>query len=108
MSGGAISDDDTFTLIMMSPYLLPIATSVALGAWDSGREWALDHNLVADKETAIVGIPGWDGAGLGGVHIVVGACILILLTVLAGMYSRRRQGRHRGEQPEPPPFRSHL
>ncbi|HEY9412702.1 MAG TPA: hypothetical protein VIP77_24220 [Jiangellaceae bacterium] len=106
--GGALSDDDTFVLIMISPFLLPVATGAVLGAWDAGRDWALDHNIISDKNEAIVAIPGWDGAGLGGVHVVVGACILILLTVLAGTFSRRRQRRHVGDQPEPPPFRSHL
>lgn len=108
MSGSGISEDDTFVMIMISPFLLPVATGAVLGAWDAGRDWALEHNIISDKDEAIVAIPGWGGAGLGGVHVVVGACFLIGLVVLAGMFSRRKQRRRVGDQPEPPPFRGHL
>lgn len=106
--GGAVNDDDTFTLIMLSPWLLPIISGLVLGAWEDGRDWALQYGLVADENTAILPIPGWGGAGLGGVHVVVLGSLVVLLTVLAGAYTRRRQRPHRGDMDEPPPFRSRL
>lgn len=106
-SNGAVTDDDTFVLIMLSPWLLPIAVGAVMGAWDRGRQIALDSGIIADADEAIVGIPGWGGAGLSGVHVVVLACIVVALTVVAGVFSRRRRT-PRGEMNEPPPFRGRL
>ena len=96
----AIEDDDIFVLTMLSPFLLPVAAGVLMSWWDGGREWALDHNIVADADEAIVGIPGWDGAGLGGVHVVVGASLLVLFLILGSVFARRRRGNN--ELPESP------
>lgn len=94
----ALSPDDVFILIMKSPLLIPMLSGVVLGAWKSSRDWAVEHDIVADEHEAIVEIPGWDGAGLGGVHLVLAGALIVAAAAAVAVVVRRRRTRRVREE----------
>lgn len=77
------NDDDFVWLMLCFPLFVPILASFVVGAWEGVRIDLLERHLIAAPGEAVVEVPGWEGAGLAGVHIVVVSCALVTALVIA-------------------------
>lgn len=85
-----MSDDDLFVLLVTAPFLLPVLTPLFFGMWGHGREWMIERGFIAPPEDAVWAVPGWDGAGIGSVHIVLLVCVVVFVVVIASALARQR------------------
>lgn len=86
-----MSDDDLFVMLLATPFLLPILGPVVFGMWGGGREWMLERGFISPPEDAVWEIPGWDGAGVGRVHIVLAVCAILLCVMVSTAMARQRR-----------------
>ncbi|PSL01362.1 hypothetical protein CLV30_11492 [Haloactinopolyspora alba] len=85
----ATSGNDALVMLLAAPLALPVAAPLVFGAWTEGRQWMIERGFIASPEDAVWSVPGWDGAGVGSAHIVLGACLVVLIMVVGSMVARR-------------------
>lgn len=89
----SVSDNDLFMMFLAAPLALPIAAPLVFGAWEEGREWMIDRGFIASPDDVVWAVPGWEGAGIGGAHVVLLVCLIVLVLAVGSMLSRRQRNK---------------
>ncbi|TDC49013.1 hypothetical protein E1212_19340 [Jiangella ureilytica] len=88
-----VSDNDLFVMFLAAPLALPVAAPLVFSSWEEGREWMIERGFIASPEDAVWEVPGWEGAGVSGAHVVLGVCLIVLVLALGSVVSRRNRSR---------------
>ncbi|MBB5787180.1 hypothetical protein [Jiangella mangrovi] len=88
-----VSDNDLFFMFLAAPLALPIAAPLVFSSWEEGREWMIERGFIASPEEAMWEVPGWEGAGVSGAHVVLGVCLIVLILALGSVISRRNRNK---------------
>ncbi|PZF83691.1 hypothetical protein [Jiangella anatolica] len=88
-----VSDNDVFVMFLAAPLVLPVAAPLVFSSWEEGREWMVERGFIAAPEDAVWEVPGWEGAGISGAHIVLLVCLVLLVLALGTVMSRRNRNR---------------
>lgn len=83
------SSNDALVMLLAAPLALPVVAPLVFGTWTDGREWMVERGFIASAEDAVWSVPGWDGAGVGSAHIVLAACLVVLIMVIGSLLARR-------------------
>lgn len=88
-----VSDNDLFVMFLAAPLALPIAAPLVFSSWEEGREWMIERGFIASPEEAVWEVPGWEGAGVSGAHVVLLVCLVVLILALGSIVARRNRNR---------------
>ena len=88
-----VSDNDLFVMFLAAPLALPVAAPLVFSSWEEGREWMIERGFIASPDEAMWEVPGWEGAGVSGAHVVLGVCLIVLILALGSVVTRRNRSK---------------
>lgn len=88
-----VSDNDLFVMFLAAPLALPVAAPLVFSSWVEGREWMIERGFIASPEDAVWEVPGWEGAGVSGAHVVLLVCLVLLVLTFGTVVTRRNRSR---------------
>lgn len=88
-----VSDNDLFVMFLAAPLAVPVAAPLVFSSWEEGREWMIERGFIASPDEAMWEVPGWEGAGVSGAHVVLGVCLIVLVLALGSVVSRRNRSK---------------